>query len=54
MRTKNWSDISMLLKMPEEDIQEIGQREECEIPDYCKPNLEDFERLSYGSCCRDK
>ena len=32
----------------------IGQREECEIPDYCKPNLEILQRFSYGSCSRDK
>ncbi len=32
----------------------IGQREECEIPDYCIPNLEIYVRSSYGSCSRDK
>ena len=30
----------MSLRTQAEDIQGIGQREECEIPDYCKPNLE--------------
>ena len=30
----------MLLRMQEDVILVSGEREECEIPDYCKPNLE--------------
>ena len=32
----------------------IGQREECEIPDYCKPNLEILRDFSHGSGSRDE
>ena len=44
----------MSLKMPDGSIPDIGQREECEIPEYCKPNLEIYREKLIGSSCGDQ
>lgn len=31
----------------------VGQREECEIPEYCKPNLEIYRDKFTGGSCRE-